>query len=413
MRKMLRCGGSPILNFKDLQNRFSPLALYAQLGAFHDFAAVHCIPLPSQLIDRESGGRYNVEYVTKQFWMQTLRRVEWPKKIETAEACLDFLLRDLLPAEEEDEDAQFRKVCRKGIEKEVSDARLYDKLRFIAGTGAGNDHKKAVLLLAISELAEMDVLKTGAGDWEEPHTPETGVLPSAQRAERRGHAGPILFPYDGTAYLTASSQPYKYWYHDEDTLAPGAEIQTVKIMAKTGSNQYAAVQIELYSTNTKQCLDRITLKTGEYRYCTVSQGRIIKFLPCVSASNDLRLVRPECDKPEIQVLASDVEAWTLNVENVSCFSAGETEKGFLFIQDGRVNFQFFKGAEDFFTRLTLEMIQLPAMEISITREGYEILLSNGTTVAEDPARKREGVLTLDPAGRYPIREENAGNAITL
>lgn len=411
MRKLLICGGSPILNFKDLQSRFSPTTLYARLGTFCDFSAIHCVPLPLQLIDGESGKRYNAEYITKQFWQQMLRRMEWPKQAKSAEACLDFLLQDALLAEEKEQglqelsqdDEKLRELRQESMKKEVSDAKLYDKLRFIAKTGAADgDHRKAILLLAISELAEVDVLKTGVGDWEEPQPPKAGDASAPQKAGGASEVGPVLFPYDHTAYLTAASQAYKYWYHDEDVLAPGAEIRTVKVTANAGGNQYTAVQIELYSTKTKQCLDKITLKNGEYRYCSVSQGRIIKFLPCVSISDDLCLVRPEYDKSDIQVLSSGAEAWTLNGENISSFSADKANRGFLLIQDGRINFQFFKGAEDFFSRLTLEMITIPAVEVCIRQDGYEVLLSDGTTIAENPARKRAGIPTLDLAGRYPL-----------
>ena len=92
----------------------------------------------------------------------------------------------------------------------------------------------------------------------------------------------------------------------------------------------------------------------------------------------------------------------MNAENVTCFSAGTKEKGFLLIQGGKVNFHFYKDAEDYFTRLQLEIITVPVVEVLVSQQGYELLLEDGTTVTNTAKGVRKDVLTLNDMGRCPL-----------
>lgn len=75
MRRILKINGSPILNFKDLQREFSPLALYDALPVFSEFSKVHCLNFP-MMIKKENGEPTVAEYYTKQFWQFVLEEGE-------------------------------------------------------------------------------------------------------------------------------------------------------------------------------------------------------------------------------------------------------------------------------------------------------------------------------------------------
>lgn len=378
----LRINGIPVLNVLDLKNLFSPLALYQELNTFEGFAAVHCVPLPLQLICQESGLRYNAECLTKAFWHRLLCRIDWPN--ETQFECLKSVLNqelDLLAEGNQEE----RTVFANRLEKELTDAALAEKIDWIMAS-AETDTRQTMVLLAICELAEIDPRKTAISDWRRPETASSAPTEKPSVAE--------LFPYEGAAYLTAGSHVYKYWCYDSEKLKPGDTIQTVRLEARECDNQYAVVRIELYSEATGKCIQSLTLNSSEFRYCTVCGGRIVCFLPDISVSDDLCLSRSDYRNVDIQVRPRNGEAWTLNAEHVSCFSAGNKDTGFLLVQNGRVNTSFYKAAQDYITRLQLEMLMMPVVEVHVWEDGYELLLENGTTVTNLPSGSRDGVLTL-------------------
>lgn len=388
--KRLRINGVPILNILDLKSLFSPLALYKELNAFEGFAAVHCVPLPLQLTGREDGTRYNAECLTKEFWHRLLCRVDWPGK--NPYECLVTALNQELDGMA-DGNSEERSALADRLEKEMADAALAEKLDWIMAS-AKTDVRQTVLLLAICELAEIDPRRTAASDWCKP---ETAASVPAGKPPVAG-----LFPYEGTVCLTAGSQVYKYWSYDGGKLEPGATIQTVRLEARECDNQYAAVRIELYSEAEGKCVQSLTLNSGEFRYCTVCGGRIIRFLPDISVSDDLCLSRSDYRSTDIRVLPKDGEAWPLSAGSVSCFSAGNKAAGFLLVQNGRVNVSFYKAAGDHMTCLQLEMQMLPVVEARVWEEGYELLLEDGTTATNLPSGSRSGVLTLDAPAVAPV-----------
>lgn len=395
--KRLRINGIPILNMLDLKNKFLPLALYQELNTFEGFAAVHCVPLPLQLMSQEEEIRYNAKCLTKEFWHRLLCRIDWPGG--TRSECLDSVLKQELDRLADGNQGE-RSALADRLEREVADAALAEKLDWIQ-TAAKTDFWQTMLLLAICELAEVDPRKTAAGDWRRPDAVSNGSAEKQSAAE--------LFTYEGTVYLTAGSRVYKYWCYDDKKLEQGALIQTVRIEAKECDNQYAVVRIELYNRAAGKCLQSLTLNSGEFRYCTVCKGRIIRFLPCISVSDDLCLSRSDYHSEEIRVRPKNGEAWSLDAERVSCFSAGSKDAGFLLVQDGRVNASFYKAAQDYITRLQLEMLVKPVVEARIWEEGYELLLEDGTTVTNFTSGNRTGVVTLDvpppsPVGMSGLRE---------
>lgn len=158
--KRLRINGIPILNILDLKNKFSPLALYQELNTFEGFAAVHCVPLPLQLMSQEDGMQYNAKCLTKEFWHRLLRRTDWPGG--TQSECLDTVLNQELDRLA-DGDQEERSALADCLEKELADAALVEKLDWIKAS-AKTGFRQTMLLLAICELAEIDPRKTAAGD---------------------------------------------------------------------------------------------------------------------------------------------------------------------------------------------------------------------------------------------------------
>lgn len=381
--KRFKINQIPILNVLDLKNQFSPLAVYRELNGFKEFAAVHCVPLPLQLVGQEDGTCYNAECLTKEFWHRLLFRLDWPDK--TPSECLALVLQEELDGLA-DGDQEERSVLADRLDKERADAALEEKLDWIR-TAAKTDARQTMLLLAICELAEIDPRRTAVSDWCKSEAVSGEAMKKSSVAEE--------FPYEGVACLAAGSHVYKYWCYDDEKLEPGATIQTVRLEAKECENQYAVVRIELYRKATGTCLQSLTLGSGEFRYCTVCKGRIIRFLPSISVSDDLCLSRSDYRRADIQVRPKNGEAWSLEAEHVSCFSAGSRDAGFLLVQDGRVNVNFYKAAQDYVTRLQLEMLVMPVVEARVWEEGYELLLEDGTTVTNLPSGSRSGVVTLD------------------
>ena len=218
--ELLRVNGTAVLNFLDLQSRFSPLSVYGQLETFDRFAAVHCVPLPLQLTGAGDGKKYVAKYLTKEFWHGMARRAQWPEQVMDVQAWSDFILS--CARERAGEDAG-----EDGPEREAADSGLTEKLDFIVrSAGAEREGRKAVVLLALCELAEVDPRKTAPEDWR----------PAQDQKDAQAAPGPFL--YEQTAHFTADGQVRRYWYYDAAELKPGDKLRTVRVEAADGGNQY-------------------------------------------------------------------------------------------------------------------------------------------------------------------------------
>lgn len=397
MIRVLKIQQTPILNFRDLQKRFWPAEIFRQMEIFAEFASVHCRPIRTQLADRESGRKYPAEYFTKDFWMGILRRSRWPGEenlmdcfMAAAKAELGIRGND---EERDPEDSRQDEEREAGMKREVRDGGLEEKLAFIARErGSEADYGEVIRLLAICELSEVDPRRLEPWAWKNPETAESGEEPEEIS----------LFPYENTVQLMTGGRVRKFWYHDDDVLAPGARIHTVKVEARGSANQYAVLRIELYSEKTGKCVQSLSLKSGEYRYCSVSRERIIKFLPDVCVSDELCLMRQRYSQKELTVIPKDGESWTLKTEEVTSFAPGSRQQGFLLIQGGKVNSRFYRPAEDYFIRLKMDMLTLPAVEALITETGYAVLLEDGSVASSRPETWKKGIVSLSMEGRAPV-----------
>lgn len=415
MSKVLKVQGEPVLNFWDVKYGFSPLELYSQLESFISFAAVHCVPLPLQIVDLENQNRYIAEYVTKDFWYRILCRTEWPASgaiIDCFKNIVEDVIAEAAGLDDEEPNADRIKLISQAFDKELSDCKIYDKLRFIDKMCGNTDQiRKVICLLAISELSEMDVLKTEIHIWKNTFPDSnvgSGGINNLENKDFSTENDITFFQYEKEAILPVGNEPYRYWYYDSDAITPGAVIHTVRIEAKGNANQYAVLRIELYSEKDRSCVQSISLKKGEWRYCSVFQGKIIKFLPSISVSDDLCLMRKKYSEADITVMSNGAEDWSVDADDVSTFSAGSRNQGFLLIQNGRINSKFYKPAEDYFTRLQLDMITFPVIEVNINEKGYQLLLENGTVISDYDSTSIENAASLTSFGRTPFTKLSNG-----
>lgn len=92
MKKILKLNNVPIWNLTDMQREFSPLAAYAVLQDFCDFAQVHCVPLPTCLETKaaEKIERYQAQYLKKEFWLNIPTRCNWPSATSAMDCIQHF-----------------------------------------------------------------------------------------------------------------------------------------------------------------------------------------------------------------------------------------------------------------------------------------------------------------------------------
>ena len=374
MMRALKTFDRPVLNFFDLHNDFSPIELFSQIDSFIDFAEVHCLPLQSHLRNKE-GNLYPAVCLTKKFWLAILRRTEWSSNKTLGEMFNEISGND------------------PDTRKEVEDARIVEKLSFISRNSQQNS-KNVILMLAIAELAEIDSTKLEASQWNFSSEDITNSDDEIQEF----NCG------DGKVNLIASEHIYRYYYYDGEDLSENSAIVTVKIEAKGSLNQFAKVKIELYSEALACCVLKLDLKQGEYVYCNVADGKIIKFLPNISINDEMCLLRENYTNSLIKVFTKGAEEWTVRVEDVSSFATGTRHDGFIMLKNGKINHSFYEPAKDYFERVKLDMIFLPVVEALIYEGGYKFLLSNGTIKSNGPLPTSNRKVSLSSAGRYPFPE---------
>lgn len=410
MINKLKIFGRPVLNFYDLHNDFSPLELFKQIDLFIEFAEVHCLPLRSHIkiknIKNQDGSLYIANYLTKDFWLEILRRPEWLSEFEEFGKVENFKFEKEKIENFKIKAENFKKLEKifneiaikifgeeannADFTKEIADAKIIEKLNFIS-QNSGQNLRNAVLILAMAELAEVDAMTIEPSQFK--FSPENAAR--AENEIKKFNCG------DGVVKLTAGEHAYRYYYYDGENLGKDLVIKTVKIEAKGSLNQFAEVKIELYSAALKRCVQKLSLKQGEYVYCNVSDGKIIKFLPNIAINDERCLIRQNYAKSNLTVLTKGAEEWTLNAEDASSFAAGSKEDGFIIIQNGKINYNFYEPARDYFTRMKLDTISLPVVEALITDDGYKFLLSNGT-IKSNHAPDETGKVFLSSAGRYPF-----------
>lgn len=417
---ILKINGHAVLNFLDLQEHFSPWAIWEQQEAYASFVRVHSLPLTVWQV-RENGVLQPLQYAGKEFWMDLLEKnlcgAAFPAGRDASE-CLDALLRGKY------KDELLKENASGLLEQERLAQRIDEKLRYIM-SGARlketpEDIKTAILLLAICQLAEMDAekqdfqrwtetlqsdtTKTASGEKEEK-SQDHSVSGTASRTETAAAEQDINdFPQADRVALKARTQPYCYWYHTEDRLT-GKKIRTVRIEAISGEQGDGRVTLLFYRPDGSQA-QKVELLAGEYRDCTVSGGRLIGFLPTMSISETLCMARSNYHSSEIRIIPRNASEWILNADaetarKITSFSAGDnTRDGFLYIRNGRLIKAYYKPAENYTIRQKLDLIDDRLVEVRLIPEGYILLTEYGEVISSDPEwNGRTGVITLYPRNK--------------
>ena len=206
--------------------------------------------------------------------------------------------------------------------------------------------------------------------------------------------------------LQASDKPYIYGFHDSDTLDEDETIETVCIEAKDGTNKYDNVRIQLYSEEHKKIISETVLKSGESVYCNVAGGKIIKFLPTVSTSDDMCLSRT--NDGNINISSKDSDNWQLSGKGVSCFCTGTSQEGFVLIKNGTVNMSFYKGKLDYIWRTVKTLLDSKKI-VEVKKTDFHILfLSSDGRVYSDDAFQKEL-----PANTVSLDNLNRGKITTI
>ncbi len=340
MSRFIRIDDKSILNFYELQKNFEPLALMENLDEFKSFAAVHCIPLPLYYTDNDNE-RQKAEHITKEF-MNFLLNLE---SVPQTESAWDYLYSLLISrcevisgVKNEDgsyvfENWQDEKQWKDEylrMEEEIAFFKLREKLDHIIASGkltnSIKDELKSIILLAICEMSEVDARKysfKGACEFSDKMKNENPILP---------------FTYTHTVNFETRSMPYRFKYHDEDVLSAEKTIHTVRINAIAGRNKYETVKIELYSDN-GEIIQQIKLNNGEYRHCNVSNEKVIKFLPTISAGREGYMVRESYDSSEITIITDEKDPITFmesRKRDISSFNFLNTNSGFSYIIDNKL-----------------------------------------------------------------------------
>lgn len=366
LKNRLKLNDIPVWNLLDLQRAFSPMELYDQLQEYVMFAKIHCCLLVSKLENAEHI-RYEAEYLTKEFWLDILLNEQWPPTADPEE-CLQFFLTKRW---EELSEGVTREDERQELKaealQEVSDAQIIEKLSYICRNGTIEDARQGVLLLAICEIAEMDAR-------EQRFAPRSAQAVAVQ-------TGPELLWNQDVIELVADGTVYRFFYHDEESLQPQAQIRTVLFKALTGNNRYDRVVIELYSERKGCCVETVQLKGGEYRHCNASNGRIIKFLPDISVENGCTLYRKRLSSPEITVTNSH-RTHSFTQDDVTGFVAVGAREGILLVCSGKLNLGKCKASSDNQTELKLiatraALDTLDVVEIGWVESSVKILTTEG------------------------------------
>lgn len=401
---ILKINDHIVLNIVDLQEHFYPWEIYDQREAFEVFAQVHCCPL-TIWIKGENGAMDAARYLDKHFWLELLRQKSDMEHREdhTPMDLIQGYLDKMLGGEIQKEEAAKR------VRQEISALSLADKLEHICSSAdlTVGEAETAVSLLALCELAEIDARKQDFHRWlppveaaQEQHDDVEQRLGQEQDLPVQVTAGEVSdFPEVDKVVLRTRREPYRFRYHEADTLESGT-IKTVRLEASSRDGQELRVELCREDGSVVQTLE---MKAGEYRDCNVANHRMICVLPTLSISDTLCVARKNYASTEITIIPRDATEWTLNMDaatekKISGFAAGDNVKeGFLYLRSGRLMKGFYKPNENYGIRQQLEMVEDKLVEVRLAEGCYELLTEHGEIISSNPQRNgRTGVVSLYP-----------------
>ena len=408
---MLKINGTMILNVLDLKNEFRPWSLYENLEEFTAFARVHCLPLISRIGGEEDFSQ--AVYFSKSLWIEILEKRDHPEFWPDRVAELKQYIIEVVQAESRETKGRTAagEEKREILEWELKEGKTAEKLDFILKQAKlrkdPESWRTAMILLSLCELAEVDVFAQDFQRWDQKRE-EAGT------EKKDGGLKEIqMFPETEIVTLKTSSQPYCFWYYSGSELPKGQKIKTVRIEADFGENTKEQVRIELYDCSTKERVQTVILEGGEYRDCNITGGKVIKFLPTLSISQNLCLVRELYNVSQLTVRPRDAEKWTLGLDGeaadkITSLAAGEeSSQGFLLVCGGKLIASCYKPCENFSVRMSLNMVADRLVEAAIGKNGYRLLTEWGDVFSDDPQwNGKENQISLSKNGRGVFPPKN-------
>lgn len=416
---MLKLNNQIVLNAWDLQRYFSPWDAIRQIEDVLVFARVHCQRLAIVLRDQrnaDTGGPvgYGAAYLNKQFWIEVVEEGSKPSGWKYSSASVKACFQDILRTKFEEYTSPEQ---NKPLLRELADAGVEEKLQYILSsgklTGSPQDIRTTILLLALCELAEVDVFAQSFQRWEaEPKKPQTAAASVHQSSRKEPVPPPKKPPAERVPdvevlRLETRGTPYRFLYYERDELEAGQTIRSVRLEAVTGRDKANNITIQLVHPKTDQLVLSTVLNAGTFRDCTVVDGKIVKLLPTMAISQNLCVARTQRSE-QFEVVPFGSDLWTIDMDpeearGVTCLAAGDEQtQGFLFVSGGKVLTSFYKPCEDYFVRMEMQMITDPIVEAKIAPEGYCLLTSVGSVISDIPEwNGRKNLVSLSEFGRKP------------
>ena len=441
---MLKLSGRFILNLRDLQKKCDPLEILNQKDDFAAFAEVHCVPLP--IIFQINEKKYEqAEWLTKEFWNYLLKDESIFEEIKAGNKAAAELYEEIITTlcisyyerkeriQRLKETAQINEIDRKKpwnyyvdicIEKEKQarqeqkeeftkedELELRQYLDFFVSKENIEKIKREISLAAIQQQIEVFLKKDACQSMDMKTIIEaTAVImlleikaqdaifkKKAQIEQQSGPQYMMMAKEDRVVQLTTSSRPYLYYLFEEDRLPEKVKIETVRIEAGIGRNQFEKVIIQLYSEREQKVLFEVSMNKGEYRHCNIIQGKIIKFLPTMSIGGNSWAYRRYYSSGDIRMGGKNQENEIILEygKEVSCFSVGDS--GALFIKDGKliaqryIPYQQNRYITDEIDALDYENF----VEAVVMEQGYVFLSENGVTYSNVEGQNgKSGVISL-------------------
>lgn len=250
------------------------------------------------------------------------------------------------------------KVYMDSLLSEIKQENIQEKLKKLSDNvrKKNEDAYVAILLLAISMLTEIEPVIEGVITEKKLTSSKTNAgkaeiyLPGKQKqkivnSKHKDRIPELMPPLEviGKAAmrekiekLKCRSIPYTWCLYESEKLPDKAIIQTVKIVAVRSVERNCNARIQLYSESMHKVVWEFFLKPGEYRYCNITEGKIICFLPTMSISEDIGIYRPRYYSSDlrVQTRAGKDEIQLEYGSEVSNYSAGKD--GEVYLRKGRV-----------------------------------------------------------------------------
>ena len=412
MEPVLIINRHTIKNYTDYKRVFSPWGVYDRLSDFILFAPIHLVPLPtlySAVAEDGSQTLKRAEYFTKDFWMNLLLCAsdeQFDAKSLNPEAVLEERVQQAVHKREQSvrktcaarglsEEATLEKVKKevseekKMIEPEMNGVQLDKKVEHIRASAclgdSPEDDRTALILLAITELSDEDVLQY---DFNRPGEEANN---DEQLAEELSESSELC--------LTARITPYKLKKFTEESLPAGKCIRVIciRIIPSNDSNSAAIALCE----DDKAVYTELIPAEG-YRFATAVDNRIIKLLPTISINTGKCVYRKSVREDNLVFLSDENYEREQTLPEgtvVSSLSAGNGENYYAYISNGQCRFsRKYEYSLSNTDRTKLKYrVKGKDVEVCITENNrYVILREDGTIESNDPSLDRKkGVLTLD------------------